>query len=129
MKPLEIEARSFEIIAAELGDRKLDPEYDPVIRRVIHATADFDYADALAFSGGTAVFPRRNGWSLSVFALTDACDGVSIRGTKYECENAALTNAFPLGVSNVWAAEEAVISVKSGILLAIQSKLQKEEHI
>lgn len=50
MKPLEIEARSFEIIAAELGDRKLDPEYDPVIRRVIHATADFDYADALAFS-------------------------------------------------------------------------------
>ena len=50
MKPLEIERRSFEIIAAELGDRALDPEYDALIRRVIHATADFDYADALAFS-------------------------------------------------------------------------------
>ena len=85
--------------------------------------------DALAFSGGTAVFPRREGWSLSVFALTDACEGVSIRGTKYKCENAALTNAFPLGVSNVWEAGEAAITVKSGILLVMQSKLQKGEHI
>lgn len=50
MKPMEIERRSFEIIAQELGDRKLDPEYDPLIRRVIHTTADFDYADTLAFS-------------------------------------------------------------------------------
>lgn len=50
MKPMEIERRSLEIIAEELGDRKLDPEYDLLIRRVIHTTADFEYADALAFS-------------------------------------------------------------------------------
>lgn len=50
MKPLEIEKRSFEIIAAELGDRKIDPEYDLLVRRVIHTTADFDYADNLCFS-------------------------------------------------------------------------------
>ena len=50
MKPLEIEKRSFEIIAEELGGRALDPEYDLLIRRVIHATADFDFADTLAFS-------------------------------------------------------------------------------
>ena len=50
MKPMEIERRSFEIIRAELGDRQLDPEYDLLIRRVIHTTADFDYADTLAFS-------------------------------------------------------------------------------
>jgi precorrin-8X/cobalt-precorrin-8 methylmutase len=50
VKPLDIERRSFEIIAEELGDRKLDPEYDLLIRRVIHATADFEYADTLAFS-------------------------------------------------------------------------------
>ena len=47
---MEIERRSLEIIAEELGDRKLDPEYDLLIRRVIHTTADFEYADALAFS-------------------------------------------------------------------------------
>ena len=50
MKPMEIEKRSFEIIAAELGDRKIDPEYDLLIRRVIHTTADFEYADNLCFS-------------------------------------------------------------------------------
>ena len=50
MKPMEIERRSFEIIAAELGARRIDPEFDLVVRRVIHTTADFDYADNLAFS-------------------------------------------------------------------------------
>ena len=50
MKPMEIERRSFEIIAQELGDRKIDPEYDLLVRRVIHTTADFEYADTLTFS-------------------------------------------------------------------------------
>ena len=50
MKPMEIEKRSFEIIQEELGDRKLDPEYDLLIRRDIHTTADFEYVDTLAFS-------------------------------------------------------------------------------
>ncbi|MBR3504300.1 MAG: precorrin-8X methylmutase [Clostridia bacterium] len=50
MKPMDIERRSFEIIAEELGERKIDPEYDLVVRRVIHTTADFDYYDNLAFS-------------------------------------------------------------------------------
>ncbi len=50
MKPMEIERRSFEIISEELGDRKIDPEYDLLVRRVIHTTADFDYYENLAFS-------------------------------------------------------------------------------
>ena len=50
VKPMEIEKRSFEIITELLGDRKLDPENEPVIKRVIHTTADFDYADNLVFS-------------------------------------------------------------------------------
>ncbi len=50
MKPMEIERRSFAIIAQELGDRKIDPEYDLVVRRVIHTTADFDYYDTMTFS-------------------------------------------------------------------------------
>ena len=47
---MDIERRSFEIIAEELGDRKIDPEYDLLVRRVIHTTADFDYYDNLTFS-------------------------------------------------------------------------------
>ncbi len=50
MKPMEIERRSFEIITEELGDRKLDPEFELVVKRVIHTTADFDYYDNLTFS-------------------------------------------------------------------------------
>ena len=50
--PEEIEKRSFEIIAAELAERgiTLPAEQDPVTRRVIHTSADFDYADNLCFS-------------------------------------------------------------------------------
>ena len=48
--PGDIEKRSFEIITEELGDRVLDPENELVIKRVIHTTADFDYADSLIFS-------------------------------------------------------------------------------
>ena len=50
LKPMEIEARSFEIITELLGSRKLDPENELVIKRAIHTTADFDYADNLVFS-------------------------------------------------------------------------------
>ena len=50
MKPMEIERRSFEIITEELGDRKIDPEFELVVKRVIHTTADFEYYDTLTFS-------------------------------------------------------------------------------
>jgi len=49
LPPEEIERRSFEIIESELP-HPLDPELAPIIKRVIHTTADFDYADALCFS-------------------------------------------------------------------------------
>lgn len=48
--PQDIEARSFEIITEELGNRPLEEAYAPIIKRVIHTTADFDYADNLVFS-------------------------------------------------------------------------------
>lgn len=50
IKPMDIERRSFEIITEILGDRRLDPENELVIKRAIHTTADFDYADNLVFS-------------------------------------------------------------------------------
>ena len=50
MRPGEIEKRSFAIIGEELGARVLDPEQEPVIKRVIHTTADFDYVENLRFS-------------------------------------------------------------------------------
>lgn len=50
IKPMDIEKRSFEIITETLGDTKLDPENELVIKRVIHTSADFDYVQNLVFS-------------------------------------------------------------------------------
>ena len=50
LAPEEIERRSFERISAELGDIDLPPENLSVLKRVIHTTADFDYARNLRFS-------------------------------------------------------------------------------
>ena len=50
IQPMDIERRSFAIITDLLGDRRLDPENELVIKRVIHTTADFDYVDNLVFS-------------------------------------------------------------------------------
>ena len=69
MKPMEIEKRSFEIIAEELGNRQLDPQYDLLIRRVIHTTADFEYADTLAFS--------ENAMIQLMDAISSGCDIVT----------------------------------------------------
>ncbi len=49
--PEQIEDASFAIIESELPkDRELDVLQKPVIKRVIHTTADFDYLDNLKFS-------------------------------------------------------------------------------
>ena len=50
--PMDIEKRSFEIITEELHGRVFLPEQENIIKRVIHTTADFEYADSLYFSEG-----------------------------------------------------------------------------
>ena len=54
MGPAEIEKRSFEIITSELEEKGivLDKENELVIKRCIHTSADFDYAETLSFSEG-----------------------------------------------------------------------------
>ncbi|MDY5023258.1 MAG: precorrin-8X methylmutase [Blautia sp.] len=50
VKPMEIEARSFEIITEEMGDTPLVPGTEMIVKRCIHTSADFDYAENLCFS-------------------------------------------------------------------------------
>ena len=76
VKPMEIEKRSFEIITELLGDRKLDPENEPVIKRVIHTTADFEYADNLVFSPG-AVAKGIEGLKAGCHIVTDTSMAMS----------------------------------------------------
>ncbi len=59
-----IMAESFEIIESELGPHPTDPVERAVARRVIHASADFDFATSLRFSPGaleSAVTALRRG--------------------------------------------------------------------
>ena len=49
LSPQEIEKRSFEIISRELGEATIPAEQVPILKRVIHTTADFDYSDNLYF--------------------------------------------------------------------------------
>lgn len=50
LKPEEIEAESFRIIDAEVGAHLWSSAEWPVVRRVIHTSADFDYARSMVFS-------------------------------------------------------------------------------
>lgn len=50
VKPMEIESRSFEMITKELGDTPLVPGTELIVKRCIHTSADFDYAENLCFS-------------------------------------------------------------------------------
>ena len=82
-------------------------------------------------SAGPAVhqLPRRDGWSLSLFSLSERCGGLSLKGTKYDGKNLCLDSSFPLGVSNVWTEDQAEIAFESGMLLILESQLKKGEHI
>ena len=69
VRPMDIEARSFAILTELLGDTPLDPENELVIKRVIHTTADFDYAQNLCFS--------EHAVSRGIEALREGCDIVT----------------------------------------------------
>lgn len=69
ISPADIEKRSFGIISELLGDRVLDPQNELVIKRAIHTTADFDYADNLVFS--------ENASAKGIEALRNGCDIVT----------------------------------------------------
>ena len=95
-------------------------------------------ADAYIYSDNTVIYAfsskeiklkKHDGWSLSCFALTDKCEGVTIKGTKFECEDETVFSSFPIGVSNVWKDDNAIIKCDKGTLMIIESRLKSDEHI
>lgn len=53
VSPKQIEQKSFEIITdiikKEYPDKIIEKEQEPIVKRVIHTTADFEYLDTLCF--------------------------------------------------------------------------------
>ncbi|MBR1487143.1 MAG: precorrin-8X methylmutase [Synergistaceae bacterium] len=58
MRPDEIENESMKIIQSEIGEYSGSDENLPVIKRVIHATADFDFLENLYFSDNVLKIAR-----------------------------------------------------------------------
>lgn len=55
--------------------------------------------------------------TLSLLALSQKAEGVTIRGMKYDLEKAVITNDYPIGVSNEFMGREAEITVENGELV------------
>ena len=88
------------------------------VRRGAKAEMRDGRCTAAVLTGGSVRIPR-TGDKLSVFAMGDACRGVTIRGAKYDAQDISLSNAFPLGAGNAVVGECAEISVREGALLVL----------
>lgn len=89
--------------------------------RSARAVMDDGVTWATVLRDGSVRVPRMDG-KLGVFALDGLCRGVTIRGTKYEVEGVAFTNALPMGACNDFREDFAEIAVEQGSLLVTVSR-------
>ena len=89
--------------------------------RLDHLYANLQAAAfAVAKGGGRVVIHDSE---TMLYSVTDTCEDVCITGGKYALNHAVVTNTFPIGMSNQWAAEEAEISVGKGILMVMSARM------
>ena len=78
----------------------------------------------IAYRGPCEIeIPFKEGYSLSLYALSDQVNGLTISGTKYEVSNVMLTNSFPLAYGNSILGSYAQVKFDCGILLIIESQI------
>lgn len=73
-------------------------------------------------TGSETVFEGDREGFLSVFSLTERSE-VSIRGMYYTLDHGQLTRSYPLGVSNHFTGETAVITVHLGEVLFVEERV------
>jgi len=73
--------------------------------------------------GETRRYPKENYFFFSAFPMEGRAEGVCEHGSYYELDNAVLTAAYPLGVSNEYAegSDCITISTRSGALVAVET--------
>lgn len=75
---------------------------------------------AFLLQNETYIFDENERGYVSVFSYSQKASGINLKNLKYELEDAVLTSAFPLGVSNEFIlGKTAEISVKDGTLLVV----------
>lgn len=81
----------------------------------------FDRAELL--TPGEYALPQDGPKRFSLFAFSPEVTGLYIRGAKYPLEDAVLTDAFPLGISNErLPGRKAAVRFEGGALLLVQSE-------
>ncbi len=58
---------------------------------------------------------------MSLFSLVEETRGVTIEGMRYPLKDAVIRNDFPIGISNLFIGEEAMVSVEDGSLICMIS--------
>lgn len=66
---------------------------------------------------GSHEIGRVAGRKLSLLAFTPDVRGVTLTGAAWELKDATLTSRYPLGCSNEWRADAAVLSFSGGLLV------------
>lgn len=74
---------------------------------------------ATAFRNGRLDFTPGHSGTISVFCPDGTAKGVDLAGLHYPLRDAVLDSSFPLGVSNQFTGEAAVVSVRDGTLLVM----------
>jgi thiamine pyrophosphokinase len=90
----------------------------------VEVDARIGYAQAHVIRGERTLAGAR-GELLSLFALAGPAEGVTTEGLAYPLERETLEPGSTRGVSNVFAAESARVSVERGTLLAVRPGVPK----
>ncbi len=129
VKPIDIERKSFEIISEKLGGKVFGNGKDDIIKRVIHTSADFDYADNLVFSEGViekALSAIKNGACI----LTDtnmAFSGINKKiilsfGGCVKCfmsDKDVSDNAKKRGITRAMVSMEKACGIEKELIIAV----------
>ena len=73
--------------------------------------------------GETRRYPKQNYFFFSAFPMEGRAEGVCEHGSYYELDDAELTAAYPLGVSNEYAegSDCITISTRTGALVVVET--------
>ncbi|MCR4590908.1 MAG: precorrin-8X methylmutase [Lachnospiraceae bacterium] len=127
--PAEIEKKSFGIISDALKDKELKPEEADIIKRVIHTTADFDYAENLVFSE-TAVNRGLSALKKGCTIVTDtemarsginkkALEKLGCRAVCYMSDSRVAEEAKKRGITRAMVSMEKACETEGEVIIAV----------
>ena len=127
--PHKIEEKSFEIITEELGAKTFPEDIGKIIKRIIHTTADFQYADITEISPG-AIDAAKAAIKAGAHIITDtkmSMAGINKSkleefGCRVDClisHEDVIETAKQRGITRAMAAMEKAVSDKNNKIFVI----------